>query len=65
MVYEFEENGHKFQKIGNSGIISFVYEGKEGTHKCMRYEVSMTVHIGRIANQKKNGCHLKTTSQNH
>ena len=27
----------------------------------MQYEVSMTVHNGRIANQRKvqNGCHLK------
>ena len=28
-VYEFQENGSEFQKIGYSGIISFVYEGKD------------------------------------
>ena len=30
-------------------------------------EVSMTVYMDRIANQRKipNGCYLKTTSQNH
>ena len=43
---------HKFQKIGYSGIIN-VYEGKEDTHKYKQYEVSLTVHIGRIANQGK------------
>ena len=41
MVYEFQENAHKFQKIGYSGFISFVYEDKEEIHKSMQYEVSM------------------------
>ena len=27
-AYEFKENSHKFQKIGYSGIIPFVYAGK-------------------------------------
>ena len=52
-VYEFQENGHKFQKIGYSGIISFVYEGKDEIYKYIQYEVSMTVCVGRIANQRK------------
>ena len=35
-------------------------------HKKTQYEVSMTVYMGRIANQKyQTGCHLKPTSQNH
>ena len=51
-VYEFQENGHKFQRIGYSDIISFVYEGKE-VQKYMQYEVCMTVCMGRIANQRK------------
>ena len=50
-VYEFQQNGHKFQKIGYSGNIPFMHEGKEGIHKYMQYEVSMTVCMGRIANQ--------------
>ena len=28
-VYKFEENAHKIQKKGYSGIIPFVYVGKE------------------------------------
>ena len=36
---------------GYSGIIPFVYEGKEEMRKYMQYEVSMTVSGGRIANQ--------------
>ena len=45
----------------------FVYEGKEEIQKYMQNEVSMTVCIGRIANQGKvkNGCYLTTTTQNH
>ena len=35
------------------GINPFVYEGKEEMHKYMQYEVSMTVSVGRIANQRK------------
>ena len=38
---------------GYSGIISFVYVGKEEILKYMQYEVSMTVHMGRITNQRK------------
>ena len=30
-----------------------VYEDKEEIHKYMQYEVSMTVCMGRIANQRK------------
>ena len=52
-MYEFQESGHEFQKIGHSGIISFVYAGKEEIHKYMQYEVSVTVCMGRIANQRK------------
>ena len=36
-------NAHKFQKISYSGIISFVYVGKEEILK----------YMGRIANQRK------------
>ena len=42
----FEENAHK---IVYSGIIPFVYVGKEDIHKYMQYEVS----VGRVANQRK------------
>ena len=42
-----------FIKKGYSGTIPFVYEGKEEIHKYMQYEVSMTVCVGRIANQIK------------
>ena len=52
-VYEFKENAHKFQKIGYNAIISFVCEGKEEIHKYMQYEVSTTVCVGKIANQRK------------
>ena len=38
---------------GDSGIIPFLYEGKEEIHKYMQLEVSMTVYMGRIANQRK------------
>ena len=44
---------HKFQKIGYSGIIPFVYVGKEEIHKYMQYEVSIDVYMGRIKNQRK------------
>ena len=50
---EFLKNAHKFQKISYSGIISFVYVGKEETLKYIRYEVSMTAYMDRIANQRK------------
>ena len=36
-----------------SGIIPFVYVGKEEIHKYMQYEITMTVCVGRIANQRK------------
>ena len=49
----FYDNAHKIKKIGYSCIIPFVYEGKEELHKYMQYEVSMTVFMGRIANQRK------------
>ena len=52
-MHKFQENGHKFQKIGHSGFISFVYEGKEEIHKSMQYEVCMTDCKTRIANQRK------------
>ena len=42
-----------FKKKGYNGIIPFVYEGKEEIHKYMQYQVSMTVCIGRIVNQRK------------
>ena len=42
-----------FTKKGYSGIIPFLYEGKEEIHKYMQHEVSMTVCMGRIANQRK------------
>ena len=38
---------------GYSGILPFVYVGKNEIHKYMQYEVSMTVCTGRIANQRK------------
>ena len=44
---------HKFQKISHRGINLFVYVGKENIHKYMQYEVSVTVCMGRIANQRK------------
>ena len=56
-----------FRKKGYSGIIPFVYEGKEEIHKYMQYEVSVTVCMGRTTKSKKSTkmAHLKTTSQNH
>ena len=39
--------------MGYSGIISFVYEGTEDIHKCVQYEVSVTVYIGRIVYKRK------------
>ena len=48
---------HKFQKIGHSGIISFVYLGKEKMHNYIQYKVSMTVYMGRIANQTRSYRH--------
>ena len=46
----FPKNAHKFQEISYSGIIPFVYVGKEKIHKYVWYEVSMTDYMGRIAN---------------
>ena len=46
-------NAHKSQKNSYSGINPFVYVGKKEIHKYMQYEVSKTVHMGRIANQRK------------
>ena len=50
---EFEENAQKFQKIGYSSIIPFVYEGKGEINKYMQYEVSKAVCTDRITNQRK------------
>ena len=50
---DFLKNAHKLQKISYSAIIPFVYVGKEEILKYMSYEVSMTVFLGRIANQRK------------
>ena len=53
LMSEQQRVNHKFQKKGYSGIIPFVYEGKEEIHKYMQYEVSMIVCMGKIANQRK------------
>ena len=42
-----------FRKKGYSGIILFVYLGKEEIHMYMQCEVSETVYMGRIANHRK------------
>ena len=42
-----------FRKKGYSGLIPFAHEGKEEINKHMQYAVSMTVCVGRIANQRK------------
>ena len=52
-VNEFQENAHQLQKIIYSGIIPFVYVGKKEILKFMRYKVSMTTFMARIANQRK------------
>ena len=39
--------------MGYSGIIPFVYVGKDEMRQYMQYEVSMTVYVGRITNQRK------------
>ena len=44
---------HKFQNIEYSGIIPFVYIGKEVIHRYMQCEVSIIVYMARIANQRK------------
>ena len=64
---DFKKMLTNYRKKGCSGIIPFVYEGKEEIHKYTQYQVSMTACVGRTTNQRKyqNGCHLKTTSQNH
>ena len=46
-------HAHKFQKIGHSGIILFVYISKKDILQYMQYEVSVTLYMGRIANQIK------------
>ena len=43
----FEKMFVNFRKKGYSGIIPFVYVGKEE----MQYEVSMTAYVGKIANK--------------
>ena len=53
MVPQRSKQYMKFQKISYSGIISFVYVGKEEILKYMQYEVSVTAYVGRIANQRK------------
>ena len=50
---DFKKMFINFIKKGYSGIIPLVYEGKEEIHKYMQYEVSMTVCMGRKANQRK------------
>ena len=42
-----------FRKKGHSGIVPFTCIGKEEIHKYIQYEASVTVHIGRTANQRK------------
>ena len=49
----FEKNAHKFLKISYSGIIPYVYTGKEEILKYMPYKISMTAYMGRMANQRK------------
>ena len=44
---------NKFWELGHSGIVPFFYTGKEDMHKYMQYDSSMTVYMGRAANQKK------------
>ena len=36
-----------------SAIIPFVYVGKEEILRCMHHEVTVTVYVGKIANQRK------------
>ena len=35
------------------GIIAFLYIGRDEIHMYMQYEVSMTVCVGRVSNQRK------------
>ena len=51
--WEVRVHAHKFQKIGYSVIIPFVYAGKEEKQKYMQYEVSVTAHVDMIAIQRK------------
>ena len=37
---------------GYTSIISFVYIGKEEIHEYVQYEISITIYMGRIENQK-------------
>ena len=41
-----------------------MYIGKDEIHKCMQYEVSITV-CEQIKEKYPTGCHSKTTSYNH
>ena len=50
---DFKKMLINFRKRGYSGIIPFVYEGKEEIHKYMQYEVSVTVCMGRTTIQRK------------
>ena len=43
----------KFQKIGNSDPIPFVYASKVEISKYVQYDVSMTICRGRMTNQRK------------
>ena len=43
-----------------------MYVDKKETHKFIQYEVSMSIWAEwQIKEKYQNGCHLKTTSQNH
>ena len=50
---DFKKMFINFIEKGYTGIIPFEYEGKEEIHKYKQHEVSMTVCMGRIANQIK------------
>ena len=50
---DFKEMLMNFRKKSYSGIIAFVYEGKEEIHRYVQYEISITVCMCRIANQRK------------
>ena len=50
---DFKKMLINFTKKGDSGIIPFVYVGKKEILKYVQYEVSMTIYMGRIANQRK------------
>ena len=50
---DFKKMLINFRKKGYSGIIPFVYEGKEEIHKYMQYEIYVIVSTGRTTNQRK------------